>query len=58
MLIPIHKHAKVLGFPEVNRRIGDDAQQIPWQTSWIKTGLAQIDARLNRVVDKGEQASS
>jgi serine protease inhibitor len=36
----------LLHFPEAARRIGDDAQQLPWQTSLIHTGLKQLQAEL------------
>ena len=36
----------VLSFPEAARRVGDDAQLIPWQTSLIHTGLAGLNRRL------------
>lgn len=39
----------VLHFPRTARRIGDDAQLIPWQTALIHTGLAQISRDLARL---------
>lgn len=33
---------KVMRFPEQAKRVGDDAQQIPWQTSLIHSGLADL----------------
>jgi serpin B len=37
---------KVLRFPDATRRVGDDAQLIPWRTSLIHTGMAGINDRL------------
>jgi len=37
---------KVLCFPEATKRIGDDAQLIPWRTSLIHTGMSGINDRL------------
>ncbi len=37
---------KVLRFPEAARRVGDDAQLIPWRTALINTGMSEINARL------------
>jgi serine protease inhibitor len=37
----------VLGFPKQARRIGEDAQQLPWETSMIHTGYKQINERIN-----------
>lgn len=33
----------VLRFSDLARRLGDDAQQIPWQTSMIHTGMSQLN---------------
>ncbi len=38
---------KVLRFPEAARRIGDDAQLIPWNVSLIHTGIAELNERFN-----------
>ncbi len=38
---------KVLRFPEAARRIGADAQLIPWNTTMIHTGMAELNERLN-----------
>ncbi len=46
----------VLGFPKAARRTGPDSQLIPWQTSLIHTGLAEIDGRLVQHVDPQAQA--
>jgi serpin B len=37
---------KVLRFPDAARRVGDDAQLIPWRTSLIHTGMAGLNDRL------------
>jgi len=37
---------KVLCFPEAARRVGDDAQLIPWETSLMHTGMSSINQRL------------
>jgi len=37
---------KVLRFPQAARRIGADAQLIPWQTSLIHAGMGRLNARL------------
>ena len=37
---------KVLRFPEAARRVGDDAQLIPWRTALIHTGMAELNDRL------------
>jgi serine protease inhibitor len=39
---------KVLRFPEAARRIGDDAQLIPWNTALLHTGMAELNARLEK----------
>ena len=36
----------VLRFPQAARRIGADAQLIPWQTSLIHAGMGRLNARL------------
>ncbi len=38
---------KVLCFPEAARRVGDDAQLIPWNVSLIHTGMAELNERFN-----------
>jgi serine protease inhibitor len=38
---------KALRFPEAARRIGADAQLIPWNTSIIHTGMAGLHGRFN-----------
>jgi serine protease inhibitor len=43
---------KVLRFPEAARRIGDDAQLIPWRTSLIHIGMAELNDRLTAEKDK------
>ena len=40
---------QVLRFPDVARRMGDDAQLIPWETSLIHTGMADRNRTLTRV---------
>lgn len=37
---------KVLHFPDIARRVGDDAQLIPWQTALIHSGFAQLSRNL------------
>ncbi|MBI2804515.1 MAG: serpin family protein [Planctomycetes bacterium] len=44
---------KVLHFPKAARRIGADAQLIPWQTALIHTGLAKISRDLIALPKKG-----
>jgi len=39
---------QVLRFPELARRIGDDAQRIPWETARIHSGMAELNTLLNR----------
>ena len=34
---------KVLGFPAAARRIGDDAQLLPWNTALIHTGMSELN---------------
>ena len=46
---------KVLRFPPAARRIGADAQLIPWQTSLIHAGMGRLNARLTGK-DKDEAA--
>ena len=38
---------KVLGFPEVARRMGGDAQRIPWEIKKIHSGMAELNALLD-----------
>jgi serine protease inhibitor len=42
---------KVLRFPEVAKRIGDDAQLLPWQTALIHTGMAALNERFQSKPD-------
>jgi serine protease inhibitor len=42
---------KVLRFPEVAKRIGDDAQLLPWQTALIHTGMAALNDRFQSKPD-------
>ncbi len=46
---------KVLRFPQAARRIGADAQLIPWKTSLIHVGMGKLNARLTGK-DKDETA--
>jgi serpin B len=39
---------KVLRFPTAARRVGADAQLIPWKTSVIHTGMGELNKRFNR----------
>ena len=39
---------QALRFPAAARRIGDDAQAIPWNTSLLHTGMAQLNERLEK----------
>lgn len=45
---------KVLHFPKAARRVGGDAQLIPWRTSLIHTGMAQISGDLMRKAKKAK----
>ena len=47
---------KVLRFPEAARRIGDDAQLIPWQMALIHTGMAELSGRRAGGEDKAVRA--
>ncbi len=38
---------KVLRFPEAAKRVGDDAQRIPWEIALIHTGMAELNGKLN-----------
>jgi serine protease inhibitor len=38
---------KTLRFPEIARRIGDDAQLLPWNTAMIHMGMAELNRRFN-----------
>ena len=38
---------KVLRFPDAAKRIGDDAQLIPWETSLIHTGMSELNRKLD-----------
>ena len=44
----------VLRFPKETRRVGDDAQLIPWHTSVIHTSMAKLQARLNAKPEPAE----
>ncbi len=39
---------RALHFPESARRVGDDAQRIPWETARIHSGLKELTALLQR----------
>ena len=39
---------RALRFPATARRIGDDAQAIPWNTSLLHTGMGQLNERLEK----------
>ena len=39
---------QALRFPAAARRIGDDAQLIPWNTSLLHTGMAELNERLEK----------
>ncbi len=43
---------KVLRFPKATRRVGADAQLIPWRMSLIHTGMADLNDRLTGGKDK------
>jgi serpin B len=43
---------KVLRFPDAARRVGADAQSIPWRTSLIHTGMGELNDRLTGGKDK------
>jgi len=47
---------KVLRFPKAARRIGDDAQLIPWRTALIHTGMAELNSRLTRENNAADKA--
>ncbi|MCC6125336.1 MAG: hypothetical protein IT426_10265 [Pirellulales bacterium] len=38
---------KLLGLPSEARRLGDDAQLIPWNTALLHTGMGELNARYN-----------
>ena len=42
---------KVLRFPEAARRLGDDAQLLPWNTGLIHTGMAALNDRFQSQAD-------
>jgi len=48
---------KVLRFPAAARRVGDDAQTIPWEMLTIHTGIAAINRRINQT-DKDPQQTA
>jgi serine protease inhibitor len=45
---------KALHFPAAARRIGDDAQLLPWNTAFIHTGMAELTRQFN---DQDKKAS-
>ena len=49
---------KVLRFGEATRRVGADAQLIPWRTSLIHTGMAELNDRLTGGKDKAALAAA
>jgi serine protease inhibitor len=42
---------KVLRFPEAAKRLGDDAQLLPWNTGLIHTGMAALNDRFQSKAD-------
>ena len=48
----------VLRFPDAARRTGDDAEQIPWDTSLIHAGMAQLNRKLNGGADDPTQTAA
>lgn len=46
---------RVLQFPQTARRIGSDAQNIPWETSLMHTGMRSLQQRLNEREDDPER---
>jgi len=48
----------VLRFPDAAKRIGGDAQRIPWETSLIHTGMADLNRKLNGGSDERAEAAS
>jgi serpin B len=46
---------KVLCFPAAARRVGDDAQRIPWETSLMHAGISSINERLMGGRDQAEE---
>jgi serine protease inhibitor len=48
---------KVLRFPQATRRVGNDAQLIPWRTSLIHTGMAGLNDRLMGKDTPAQQAA-
>ena len=48
---------KALQFPKAARRVGDDAQLIPWRTALIHTGMAELNDRLTGGKDKAALAA-
>ena len=49
---------KVLRFPDAARRVGADAQLIPWRTSLIHTGMGELNDRLTGEKDKAALAAA
>ena len=48
---------KVLRFPPAARRVGDDAQLIPWRTALIHTGMAALNDRLTGKDESADKAA-
>ena len=48
---------KVLRFPDATRRIGDDAQRIPWETSLIHTGISELNRKFNGADDDSAEVA-
>ena len=48
----VEQMGRVLRFPEAARRVGDDAQLIPWETSLIHTGMASLNDRITGEKDE------
>ena len=49
---------KVLRFPDAARRVGNDAQLIPWRTSLIHTGMSELNDRLTGEKDRAKLAAA
>jgi len=49
---------RVLRFPEAARRVGADAQLIPWRTALIHTGMGKLNDRLTAVRDEADLESA
>jgi serine protease inhibitor len=48
---------KVLRFPEAAKRLGDDAQLLPWNTGLIHTGMAALNDRFQSKPDTSYEIS-